>query len=131
MSYLEKYLPNDWGQHIDMPEIEFYALGRAVAGERQRNTVYPESKNMFKAFELTPFRNTKIVLLGQDPYHTKGHAYGVSFGTLSEDIPPSLKNIRKEIERSIYNGLLLEFDYSLQHWAKQGVLLLNTSLSVN
>lgn len=130
MRLAEQFLPNNWGSHVLIPDEQFSIIGKAVAEERSRNTVYPESSNVFKAFELTSYESTNVVVLGQDPYHGKGQAYGVAFGTLSEEPPPSLVNIYKEIEHSIYGGFLLDFDYTLKHWTSQGVLLLNTSLTV-
>lgn len=130
MNYLERYLPRDWGRYIDIPEQSFLMLGQTVANERKSNVVYPESANVFKAFELTSYAETIVTVIGQDPYHNKGQAYGVAFGTLDEAPPPSLVNIHKEIERSIYDGFLLDFDYTLKHWTSQGVLLLNTALTV-
>lgn len=130
MSYLEQYLPRDWGRYINMSDNDFLRMGKMVASEREKATVYPESANVFKAFELTSYQETRVIVLSQDPYHGKGQAYGVAFGTLAETPPPSLVNIYKEIERSIYDGMLLDFDYTLKHWTSQGVLLLNTSLSV-
>ena len=91
--------------------------------------IYPEKQNIFNAFKLTDFNDVKVVILGQDPYHEKGQAQGLSFSVPSNfKLPPSLVNIYKELEsdlgvKSITNG-------DLTPWAEQGVLLLNTVLTV-
>ena len=101
-----------------------------LAQERALGPVFPEQKDVFNAFRYTPFHNTQVVIMGQDPYHGPGQAHGLSF-SVSESIPlpPSLKNIFKEIEADLgipfppKNGCLIP-------WAKQGVLLLNAILTV-
>ena len=112
---------------------DFANLGHWLMAERKQKTVYPEQKNVFKAFQLTPYEKVKVVFLGLDPYIRKDQATGLSFGVeLSENmmkVPPSLKTIIKELEEDL-DTLCLEFDYSLEGWAKQGVLMLNTSLTV-
>ena len=112
---------------------DFAKLGHWLMAERKQKTVYPEQKNVFKAFQLTPYEKVKVVFLGLDPYIRKDQATGLSFGVeLSENmmkVPPSLKTIIKELESDL-DTLCLEFDYSLEGWAKQGVLMLNTSLTV-
>lgn len=87
--------------------------------------VCPDKKDIFKAFKLTPYRTVRIVIVGQDPYPNK-HADGLAFSSKQEKTPTSLKNIFKEIERS--TGIKPEGN-NLDRWAKQGVLLLNTSLT--
>jgi len=90
-------------------------------------TIFPKLEDIFKCFNYFEPNNTKVVLLGQDPYHGPNQATGLCFGVNNNIIPPSLKNIAKEIK----NDLNFELkDYSLENWAKQGVLLLNASLSV-
>ncbi len=95
--------------------------------------VYPPPKNIFRAFELTPFSKVRVVILGQDPYHGPGQAMGLSF-SVSKDIPnpPSLKNIFKEIESDLGHKALAQTKEKgdLTFWAEQGVLLLNASLTV-
>ncbi len=92
-------------------------------------TIFPDSSNIFNAFALTPFEQVKVVLLGQDPYHGKGQAHGLCF-SVQKNIkpPPSLKNIFKELEKDL--GLSPPNHGCLESWAKQGMLLLNTSLTV-
>ncbi|MBE2984955.1 uracil-DNA glycosylase [Campylobacter sp. RM9344] len=93
-------------------------------------TVYPPSNLIFNAFNLTPFNDVKVVILGQDPYHGAGQAMGLSFSVPDGiRVPPSLANIYKEIYDDL--GIRQPNSGDLTYWAKQGVLLLNTSLSVN
>ena len=100
-----------------------------VQKRREEVRVFPEEKNVFRALELTPFESVKVVILGQDPYHGFGQAHGLSFSVQKGiSLPPSLKNIYKELQEDIGGGLPTEGD--LSHWAKQGVLLLNTVLTV-
>ena len=96
----------------------------------KKGKIYPELKNIFKAFELTPFNKVKVIILGQDPYHNPGQAHGLSFSIPKNfPLPPSLKNIYKEIENDL--GIKKNYqDGNLEGWAKQGVFLLNAILSV-
>ncbi len=108
----------------------FKELTSFVKEEYKRATVYPQPKNIFRAFELTPFEHVKVVILGQDPYHGPRQAIGLSFA-VEEGIalPPSLRNIYKELESDL--GKPVEHkDGDLSRWAKQGVLLLNATLTV-
>jgi uracil-DNA glycosylase len=93
------------------------------------NTIYPPGKQIFNAFELTPFNKVKVVILGQDPYHGPGQAEGLSF-SVPQGIkpPPSLLNIYKELSSDL--GVPINKDGSLIAWAKQGVFLLNAILTV-
>lgn len=107
----------------------FKELAAFVREEYQTATVYPHPKDLFKAFELTPFNEVKVVILGQDPYHGPNQAIGLSFAV--EDgttLPPSLRNIYKEVESDIGTAVMANGD--LTRWAKQGVLLLNATLTV-
>ena len=100
-----------------------------VQKRRAEVRVFPEEKNVFNALELTPFESVKVVILGQDPYHGFGQAHGLSFSVQKGiPLPPSLKNIYKELQEDIGGDLPTEGD--LTHWAQQGVLLLNTVLTV-
>ena len=100
-----------------------------VESEYSAHTVYPPHKNILRALELTPLSKVKVVILGQDPYHEPGQANGLAF-SVSEGVPfpPSLTNIFKEIDREYRCGI--PASGSLESWARQGVLLLNTSLTV-
>jgi uracil-DNA glycosylase len=107
----------------------FTELTKAVEAAYQNDVVYPEVSELFTAFNLCPFTKVKVVILGQDPYHGAMQAHGLSF-SVKEGIqtPPSLKNIYKEITSDI--GTLTPSSGNLEHWAKQGVLLLNSTLTV-
>ena len=92
-------------------------------------TIYPPKGTWFKAFELSSFANTKVIILGQDPYHGEGQAEGLSFSVpKGVPIPPSLRNIYIELESDV--GTTIPHHGHLSHWAKQGVLLLNSVLTV-
>ncbi len=92
-------------------------------------TVYPPPKFVFHAFELCPFEKVEVVILGQDPYHGPGQAHGLSFSVPEKvRIPPSLQNIYKEIMSDV--GGTIPISGNLEHWARQGVLLLNATLTV-
>ena len=107
----------------------YQELQAFVQKRRAEVRVFPEEKNVFNALELTPFESVKVVILGQDPYHGFGQAHGLSFSVQKGiPLPPSLKNIYKELQEDIGGDLPTEGD--LSHWAKQGVLLLNTVLTV-
>ena len=95
----------------------------------KKKTIYPSSKDIFKAFELTPFENVKIIILGQDPYHGSNQANGLAFSVNSEvRFPPSLLNIFKEYSTDL--NLPIPTDGNLSAWAERGVLLLNSILTV-
>ncbi len=92
-------------------------------------TIYPEAKNIFNAFNLCPLSNVKVVIIGQDPYHEPHQAHGLCFSVQTGvDFPPSLVNIYKEIESDIGHKSITNGDLSA--WARQGVLLLNSTLTV-
>ena len=111
-------------------EKDYYQQLQAFVQKRRAEVrVFPEEKNVFNALKLTPFESVKVVILGQDPYHGFGQAHGLSFSVQKGiPLPPSLKNIYKELQEDIGGDLPTEGD--LTHWAKQGVLLLNTVLTV-
>jgi uracil-DNA glycosylase len=93
-------------------------------------TIFPKEKDIFTAFDFTAFDDVKVVILGQDPYHGSGQAHGLSFSVLpGVKIPPSLRNMYKELADDIDGFVIPEHGY-LESWAKQGVLLLNTVLTV-
>ena len=120
----KKVLEEEFGKEY------FQKLSEFVRGEYQHAIIYPPPKNIFKAFELCPFDQVKVVILGQDPYHGPGQANGLCFavgeGVLS---PPSLQNIFKEIESDLGQPLKNKTG-DLERWARQGVLLLNATLTV-
>ena len=106
------------------------SLSKFLDEEYAHHKIYPERKNMFNAFKLTPLEEVKVVIFGQDPYHEPGQAMGLAF-SVPDNIktPPSLINIYKEIEIE-YNTLIMNKGGDLTYLAKQGVLLLNTILTV-
>ena len=113
----------------EMQKDYYQELQAFVQKRRAEVRVFPEEKNVFNALELTPFESVKVVILGQDPYHGFGQAHGLSFSVQKGiPLPPSLKNIYKELQEDIGGEVPIEGD--LSHWAKQGVLLLNTVLTV-
>ena len=113
----------------EMQKDYYQELQAFVQKRRAEVRVFPEEKNVFNALELTPFESVKVVILGQDPYHGFGQAHGLSFSVQKGiPLPPSLRNIYKELQEDIEGELPTEGD--LTHWAKQGVLLLNTVLTV-
>lgn len=108
----------------------FQAALNFVKQERAKGKIiYPAPADVFNAFKLTSFENVKIVIIGQDPYHGPNQAHGLSFSVrLGVPKPPSLRNILKELHDDL--GLPIPHHGNLENWAKQGVLLLNTSLTV-
>lgn len=126
-------LPIDWIEFLsDSKAIAQWELMRPKIDELyQSKTVFPSRKNLFKAFHLTPVSKVKCVLLGQDPYHGFGQANGLAFSVDNGvKSPPSLKNILKELasDLGLSNTALIKTD--LSPWAKEGVLLLNLTLTV-
>jgi uracil-DNA glycosylase len=107
----------------------FKALTEFVRGAYLSGTVYPPPKDIFNAFAHCPFDQVKVVILGQDPYHGAGQAHGLSF-SVRDGVrpPPSLQNMYKEIADDI--GTPIPSSGNLEHWANQGVLLLNATLTV-
>ena len=104
-------------------------LSRAVSKAYKDRSVFPSEKDVFNAFKLCPPEKVKVVILGQDPYHGKGQAHGLSFSVPDgTKIPPSLRNIYKEIASDL--GKEIPESGNLERWAKQGVLLLNATLTV-
>ncbi len=124
-------IENSWREKLS-PEFEktyFKNLVDFVKNEYSIGTVYPPGKLIFNAFDKCPFNETKVVILGQDPYHGAGQAMGLSF-SVNEGIttPPSLINIFKEIKDDL--GIPIPKSGNLERWANQGVLLLNATLTV-
>lgn len=107
----------------------FAALTQFVRNEYATGTVYPPGREMFAAFDACPFDDVRVVILGQDPYHEPGQAHGLCFSVNDGvQFPPSLVNIFKEIESDL--GRPMPSSGNLMRWAKQGVLLLNATLTV-
>lgn len=121
--------------HLYIPDLHslhergHYALISSIAEADKNNTLCPPTSNIFKAFHLSPLENTKVVILGQDPYHTPGKASGIAFGYrqgYDGPIDSSLYNIMTEVANDMNQAVT---DITLESWAKQGVLLLNTRLT--
>lgn len=114
----------------EFPQPYMQALRAFLREEKdQRKVIYPKGKEIFRAFNTTPFAEVKVVILGQDPYHGPGQAHGLCFSVPpSIQTPPSLKNIYKELQTDL--GITPARHGNLQSWAEQGVLLLNSVLSV-
>ncbi len=107
----------------------FKELKQFLLQEKQQHFIYPSGKEIFNAFNCTPFDKVKVVILGQDPYHGKGQAHGLSFSVpFGIKPPPSLKNIFKELKADL--DIPIAESGNLTSWAKQGVLLLNATLTV-
>jgi uracil-DNA glycosylase len=124
-------IEKSWNQQLE-EEFEksyFKNLADFVRKEYHSNTIYPSGKAIFKAFDHCPFSQVKVVILGQDPYHGPGQANGLCF-SVNDGIkkPPSLKNIFKEVAEDTGNPI--PETGNLERWAKQGVLLLNATLTV-
>lgn len=107
----------------------FKELMEFISEEYKSIECFPTADNIFKAFELSPFEETKVVIIGQDPYHGPGQAHGLCFSVQpGAKIPPSLKNIYKEINEDL--GLPIPDQGYLEKWARQGVLMLNAIMTV-
>lgn len=108
----------------------FKGIGEALERDKSKNiTIYPPEHLRYSALEATPLESVKVVILGQDPYHGPNEAHGLSFSVAQGvKIPPSLRNIFTELNHDL--GVPIPEHGDLTHWAKQGVLLLNTALSV-
>jgi uracil-DNA glycosylase len=121
----------DWHHALaeELGSIRHERLLRFVAAERQKCPVFPPEEEVFAAFDLCPFAAVKVVILGQDPYHGPGQAHGLCFSVpRGVPPPPSLKNILKELHDDL--GLPPPASGDLSPWTRQGVLLLNTTLTV-
>lgn len=120
----KKVLEKEFDEEYFSKLVEFVKL------EYQKSTVYPPARFIFNAFELTPFDKVKVVILGQDPYHGENQANGLAFSVNDGvQMPPSLVNIYKEIEKDIGQKSINK-NGNLENWAKQGVLMLNATLTV-
>lgn len=124
-------IENSWKEVLkkEFEKDYFVKLANFVREEYSKRVVFPPAGLIFNCFELCPFNNTKVVILGQDPYHGEGQAHGLCFSVnQGVDFPPSLINIFKEIKSDL--GLEISKSGDLTRWAKQGVLLLNATLTV-
>ena len=129
---MEVQIERSWKEALqgEFDKPYFATLAEELHREKQAGEViYPPGKDIFKAFELCPLDKVKVVILGQDPYHGYGQAMGLSFSVpQGVQAPPSLKNIFKEIESDL--GITMSGSPDLRPWAEQGVLLLNSVLTV-
>ncbi|MGZ3416449.1 MAG: uracil-DNA glycosylase [Polyangiales bacterium] len=122
-----KGLPADWKKRLALEGFE--DLETFVEEERKKHSVFPPRQQVFNAFERTPFENVRVVILGQDPYHGEGQAHGLAFSVPhGVQKPPSLSNMHKELSNDL--GVEIPEHGNLEAWADQGVLLLNTVLTV-
>jgi uracil-DNA glycosylase len=124
-------LKNDWADHLNAEfEKPYYLkLRQFLIEEYRTRTIYPDKYDIYNALHYTPYENTKVVILGQDPYHGPGQAHGLSFSVKPGiRIPPSLVNIYKELRDDL--GCEIPNNGYLKKWADQGVLLLNNVLTV-
>lgn len=124
-------ITNDWAKYLQEEyKKEYYkSLYETVKREYSEQIIFPPSDEIFTAFHLTPLSEVKVVILGQDPYHNYGQAHGLSFSVKPEiKTPPSLENIYKELQDDL--GCYIPNNGYLIKWAKQGVFLLNTTLTV-
>lgn len=122
---------NDWDDVLkdDFSGGNYAKIREFLKSEYSAHTIYPSMYDIFNAFKLTPFSKVKVVILGQDPYHGESQAMGLSFSVpKNKELPPSLKNIYKELKDDL--GVNPPDSGDLTAWAKQGVLLLNTVLTV-
>ena len=122
---------NDWNEILEkeFSKPYFKQLMSYINNEYKIKTIFPKREDIFNAFNLCSFKDVKVVILGQDPYHNTNQAHGLAFSVLKGNaIPPSLKNIYKEL----YSDLKIDVPShgELTEWAKQGILLLNTILTV-
>ncbi|MCR4923674.1 MAG: uracil-DNA glycosylase [Lachnospiraceae bacterium] len=124
-------ITNDWKEALS-PEFSkpyYLKLYEKLKEEYKTRVIYPESKDLFSAFDFTPLKDVKVVIIGQDPYHEPGQAHGLCFSVRKGvEIPPSLVNIYKELSDDL--GLKIPNNGYLEKWARQGVLLLNNVLTV-
>ena len=124
-------LPEDWKTLLqsEFSSDYFIALKEFLAQEMKDHQIFPPKEKIFAAFGVTPYAKVKVLLLGQDPYHDDGQAHGLCFSVMpGVRLPPSLRNMFKELDADL--GIPCSDNGCLEHWASQGVLLLNTVLTV-
>ncbi|MEI7025389.1 uracil-DNA glycosylase [Paenibacillus sp. y28] len=124
-------LNNDWAPllNAEFSKPYYIKLREFLKKEYGSGPIHPDMYDIYSALHLTPYEDVKVVILGQDPYHGPGQAHGLSFSVKpGVDIPPSLRNMYKELQQDL--GCTIPNHGYLVHWAKQGVLLLNTVLTV-
>lgn len=125
------HLGNDWDEILkeEFSKDYYIKIREILKGEYSQRRIFPPMNDIFNALKYTSFSDTRVVILGQDPYHELGQAHGLSFSVLrGVKIPPSLVNIYKELNSDL--GIKIPSHGELTSWAKQGVLLLNATLTV-
>lgn len=128
---MKKIFRNDWAELLndELNEPYYQELRQFLIGEYRTQKIFPNMYDIFNALHFTSYASTKVVILGQDPYHEPGQAHGLSFSVLPNvPPPPSLMNIFKELHDDL--GCFIPNNGCLKPWADQGVLLLNTVLTV-
>ncbi|RST60931.1 uracil-DNA glycosylase [Siminovitchia terrae] len=131
MHVAKNILDNDWAPLLEeeFQKPYYLSLREFLKKEYMEESVYPSMHDIFNALKFTPFHKVKVVLLGQDPYHGHGQAHGLSFSVKpGVKTPPSLKNIFKELQEDV--GCRIPNNGCLEKWANEGILLLNTVLTV-
>ncbi|MAU35983.1 MAG: uracil-DNA glycosylase [Flavobacteriales bacterium] len=130
MKYKTPKIDNDWDIILknEFKKKSFKKLMQFIDNERKKYNVFPSPENIFNAFKISSFSKTKVIIIGQDPYHRIGQAHGLSFSVNNTLIPPSLKNILKELKSDVKSTTT--DNGNLEKWAHQGVLLLNVILTV-
>lgn len=128
---MKRIIGNDWDTYLEKEYKKEYfeELQEFLAKEYNEKTIFPPKNEIYRAFQLTTYENTTVVLIGQDPYHGTLQAHGLSFSIVDEraKFPPSLRNIFKELQSDLGVG---RTNKNLTDWATQGVLMLNTVLTV-
>jgi uracil-DNA glycosylase len=128
---LEKYIPADWRVILEnsIKKPSFSQLNTYLENEFKEYTIFPPKAEIFSALKLTPYNKVKVLILGQDPYHDDNQAHGLAFSVRKGiKLPPSLKNIYKELQSDI--GCPISSHGYLEEWARQGILMINTVLTV-
>jgi uracil-DNA glycosylase len=131
MVQIKPQIEPGWAEQLaeEFKASYFSELKEFLVTERERNSIYPPGSQIFNAFNLTPFNDVRVVIIGQDPYHGKGQAHGLCFSVpYGIAAPPSLINIFKELNSDL--GIPMSSHGNLEYWARQGVLLLNATLTV-
>jgi len=131
MSPTTLYINSDWRTFLkeELDSDNFQGIISTLQAERNIYAIFPKEDELFNAFNITSLENMKVVILGQDPYHGKEQAHGLSFSVPNGvKTPPSLRNIFKELQTDL--NVPVSPNGNLSHWAKQGILLLNTTLTV-
>ena len=128
---MNKIFKNDWQELLqkEMQKPYYQELRRLLIDEYRNYEIFPPADEIFTAFNLTSYKDVKVLILGQDPYHNIGQAHGLAFSVRDGvGIPPSLRNIYKELNNDL--GIKIPDTGYLVNWARQGIMLLNTTLTV-